>query len=81
MRRRVGSVEVVLFTSSRSKIICAATLGWALTCNKRETYNHIFLLLFGGLFFINGGNYKIPMVFFSLFNFNSRTFKTYNKPP
>lgn len=34
MRRMVGSVEVVLFTSSRSKSICAATLGWALICKK-----------------------------------------------
>lgn len=32
MRRSVGSVEGVLFTSSRSNSICAATLAWALTC-------------------------------------------------
>lgn len=35
IRRRAGSVEEDFFTSSRSKSICAATLGWALICNDK----------------------------------------------
>ena len=41
IRRRVGAVEEVVFTSSRSKSICPATLEWALICNEIKPQNNI----------------------------------------